>query len=222
MRGDSNCLSARYARVMRRRQLIAAAGTALSTASAGCLEGVLDGREARRVSLADVGSVGGDYPLELAVSMDSPTLGPESAPTLAVELRATADQPLYVGNANAWPADGLMPERESDPRGLRLLSELEASDLTIENRECPVTTYRPITEETLGGHLVTPGETHRTRYQLVGSAEALDGPCPPGGQYSFHSTYVYTTAEAVENVGFETADKSSFDWGFAVDVPAEA
>lgn len=207
---------------MYRRQLVAATGAALSATGAGCLERVLEDGEGRRVSLADIGSVGADHPLELSVSLDSPTLGSESAPRLEVGLHSTADQPLYVGNADAWPADGLMPERNSDPRGLRLLSESEVSDLTVEHRECPLTAFRPITEESLGGHRVTPGETYRARYQLLGSAETLDGSCPPGGRYSFTATYVYATAKAVESHGFETAPKSAFDWGFAVNVPEHA
>lgn len=203
---------------MRRRALLAAAGTALPTASAGCLEAVLGG-PGRRVRLRDVGRVGDDHPLELDAALRSCWLGPESAPELQVTLRSAAEEELLLDYAETWPADGLLPVRNSEPPGLRLLAAREFADLTVAFGDCPVTEYHPITSDANGRGHVPPGARHTIRYRVVGSAPVLDGACPPHGRYRVESGYRYKRAAEVELAGYADAPVYRFRWGFAVEVP---
>lgn len=208
--------------VMRRRRILAAAGTALSSTAAGCLDGVLGGPPAgRQVALTDVGTVGSAHPLGLDATLRAATIGPDAAPRLEVTLRSTAEEALFLAIADSGPADGLLPDRDSEPRGLRLLAAAEASDLTVTYGRCPHTAYRPMGGTSAGGHRVDPGAKRRVTYLAVGSDQALAGACPPAGRYRFRSTYVYKRARSVERVGFEDAAGRRFDWGFGLEVPPD-
>lgn len=206
---------------MRRRALIAAAGTAVSTANTGCLEAVL-GAPGRRVRLQDIGRVGDDHPLELDAALRSRRLGPESAPAIEVTLRSVTDAELLLDYAETWPADGLLPVRNSEPPGLRLLAARTFSDLTVRFGDCPHTEYHPITADENGRGHVQPGDEHAVRYRVVGSAPALDGDCPPPGRYRVGSTYRYKRAAAVEENGYADAPAHRFTWGFTIEVPESA
>lgn len=206
---------------MRRRHLLGAAGTALAGATAGCLRRVLAPTARRRVSLVDVETVGGAHPFELDAALRAWTFGPQSAPALEVTLRSTADEELVVAYAESWPADGLLPERDSDPRGLRLLAAQEATDLTVEYADCPHTSYRPITSPADGRGHVPAGERFAAEYRVVGSDAANQVACPPPGRYRFSSTYAYHPASSGEPGTFPTADAARFNWGFTLELPPE-
>lgn len=208
---------------MRRRRILATAGTVLSALSAGCLDGLLgSSRSRRQVSLTDVATVGDDHPFRLKAWLRSRAMGPDAAPELELALQSMADEAVFLGYAAFWPEDGLLPERNSDPRGVRLLADSEASELTVEFRACPYSSFRPITEASRGGHRVAAGGEISARYHVVGSAQALADACPDPGQYRLRSAYHYARAPAVERVGFEAADQQQFSWGFAIEVSGNA
>lgn len=208
---------------MNRRRVIASTGAALSSMTGGCLGGLL-GRQptGRRVSLAEVGAVGEDHPVRLEVTLARRTMGPDVAPEVEVSLASTADEALFLGYAESWPADGLLPDRDSDPPGIRLLAASEVSDVTVESQPCPHTAFRPVTEAARGGHRVAPSATIPVSYRVLGSDQAAEGGCPGSGRYRWWSAYGYARASAVERVGFEDAERRQFGWGFTIEVPADA
>lgn len=207
---------------MRRRQFLGAAGLSVSSLTAGCLHGVLgSSRAGRRVSLTDVGTVGDDHPVALEATLRSSVFGPESAPELVVTLRSSADEKLLLRYAESWPADGLLPDRNSIPRGLRLLATGEYTNLTVEFEDCPRTAYRPITSESDGQGHVRPDAEVRAGYRAVGSADALAEACPEAGRYRVRSTYAYQRAPEVERVGIEDAERHRFTWGFTIEIPSD-
>ena len=205
---------------MRRRRLLSGAGAGLSALTAGCLElpGVLGGSRAPlSVSLTAVDDVGAAHPFELVARVEDRGLGPDATPTLAVGLESTAEEALYLGYDDRWPADGLLPDRDTDPPALRLLATAEATDFTVEHGPCPATDYRPGDGE-LVGYLVEPGERLEGRFVVLGRSSTLEGTCPRGGRYRIESTYPYTTGRAVREVGYDAAEKRRFRWGFTLAV----
>jgi hypothetical protein len=168
--------------------------------------------------LSEVEPVGADHPVDLDVDQSTTAMGDESIPTLEIELQNTSDAALFLGYGGTWPAGGLLSERDSDPRGLRLLAAPEASDLTIDSDGCPSTGFRPVVEESLGGHRVTPGRRYRVTYRVLGSDQALDVQCPPAERYRWRSSYEYAPATALETDGWESVDRTRFDWGFSLEV----
>ncbi len=204
-----------------RRRVLATAGLSFSTLAAGCSQlvpGFPTGQPARVVSLGEVDTVGADHPVDLDVEQSTTAMGDGSMPTLEIELRTTSDSALFLGYRGTWPAGGLVSDRESDPGGLRLLAASEASDLTIDSEDCPSTGFRPLVGESLGGHRVSPDRRYRVTYRVLGSDQELDAACPPAGRYRWRSSYEYASATAVETVGWESVDRTRFDWDFSLEV----
>lgn len=204
-----------------RRRFLTAASLGLATLTAGCTN-VIPRRSTaqpdRVVSLGDVDTVGADHPVEFDVVQSKTAMGDGSVPTLEIELQNTSESALLLGYRGTWPAGGLLPGHDSDPRGLRLLAAPEASDLTIDSEGCPSTDFRPIVEESLVGHRVSSDRGYSVSYRVLGSDQGLDADCPTMGRYRWRSSYEYAAATAVERVGWESADRSRFDWGFSLEV----
>lgn len=204
-----------------RRRVLATASLGLATLAAGCTDGIprlSTAQPDRVVSLRDVDTVGSDHPIEFDVVQSETAMGERSMPTLEIELRNTSESALFLGYRGTWPAGGLLTGRDSDPRGLRLLAAPEASDLTIDSEGCPSTNFRPILEESLAGHRVSPDRRYSVSYRVLGSDQELDSECPPAGRYRWRSSYEYASATAVETARWNSADRTRFDWGFSLEV----
>lgn len=206
---------------LNRRRLLGGAGIALSPLTAGCLDldSVLGStRGERELSLSDVGDVGDVHPFRVAVTLQSMAMGVETTPSLKITLEPTADEPLFIGYTEFWPADALLPTRDSDPAALLLLAAGEYSDLTVKEGTCPTTEYRPTQEDGSIGHRVSPDKQYSVKYFVVGSADHLADTCPAPGHYRVRSEYSYAAASEVEEVGWEKADREQFTWGFSLQV----
>lgn len=151
----------------------------------------------------------------LAAQVENPGMGPEATPELLVGLRSTAEEALFLGHDARWPAGGLLPDRDTEPSGLRLLSTGEVTDFTVEAGACRTTRYRP-GDGQLGGHRVAAGDRVRGRFAVLGQGSALGETCPGEGRYRVEATYPYTTERAVREVGFGAAEKQRFRWGFTL------
>lgn len=145
-------------------------------------------------------------------------MGDGSMLTVEIALVNTGESALFLGYLGTWSAGGLLIDRDSDPRGLRLVAAPEASGLTVDSEGCPSTDFHPVADESLAGHRATPGRRYAVSYRVLGSDQELDTECPPAGRYRWRSTYEYAPAAAVETVGWESADRSRFDWGFSLEV----
>lgn len=206
---------------MDRREALAAATVAVSPLASGCLglRDLLGGRAGERtVSLTDVAEVDAAHPFQIDVTLRSRAMAADATPELAVTLELTGEETRFLGSLGSWPAGGLLPARDSEPGGLRLLAEPEASDLTVERGECPTTEYRPTSDKESTGHRVSPGTRYRERYAVLGSAQALDADCPPAGRYRVRSRYEHASAAEVERDGWENASRTQFTWGFTLHV----
>lgn len=206
---------------MNRRRLFAGAGLALSSLTAGCLdlERVFGNTRAEReLSLHDVDEVADVHPIQFDVTLQSKVMGTETTPTLKITLEPTVDEPLFIGYREFWPADALLPTRDSDPAALRLLAAGEYSDLTVKEGPCPTTEYRPTHGNGSIGHRVSPDKRYSAQFFVVGDAKPLADACPPPGHYRVRSEYSYTAASEVEEVGWEDANREQFTWGFSLAV----
>lgn len=206
---------------MNRRRHLGGAGIALSSLTAGCLNldsvfGHPPGE--RELSLSDVDDVGDGHPFRFGVTLQSTAMGAETTPTVKITLEPTADESLFIGYSEFWPADALLPTRDSDPAALRLLAAGEYSELTVEERTCPTTEYRPTQGDGSTGHRVSPDKQYSGMYFVVGSAAHLTDACPAPGHYRIRSEYSYAAASEVEEVGWENADREQFTWGFSFHV----
>ncbi|MFB6359963.1 MAG: hypothetical protein ABEH59_01425 [Halobacteriales archaeon] len=204
-----------------RRRYLAAASLGLTTVTAGCSNGIPRLSKAqpdRVVALRDVETVGSDHPVEFDVVQSETAMGAGSVPTTQIVLQNTSESALFLGYRGPWPPGGLMIDRDNDHPGLRLLAASEASDLTVDSEGCPSTGFRPIVEEPLAGHRLPPDRRYRVSYRVLGSNQELDTECPPAGRYRWRSSYEYAAATTVETVGWDSADRTRFDWGFSLDV----
>lgn len=161
---------------MKRRRVLAGAGSALASAVAGCLE---DDATARMLSLASVDD--GPDRLSFDVDVIESQLSESEIPLLDISAENVGTQAATWTQASA---EFVFPARSTTPDNILAIGlEDEVRGLLVDSDGCARTQHGVGRDDVEVTTELLPGEAFEQRYAMAGHGSHVEESCPPADTY---------------------------------------
>ena len=190
---------------MRRRTVLASAGTALTVPLSGCLGSIAPGSTADARTVEDIRLDDHPGPLSYDITLQEDRLAEESLPSLDSTVENDGDEPVTLRGIDR--ADAIFKTNTpSVPDDVLVLQDdvewLDEHDLWVGESGCRRSDEGAFRVSYLGfGMELEPGETATEQVFMFANSRAIDSQCPPADTYRFETWY--PDNEAWDGWGFE-------------------